>query len=113
MDKPKKVTTFESGAIRDTESNKEDYIETMSWTGLKRFAQYMTDKKSLYGAGNFKKGIPIESYEKSLVRHIQKYLVNKYENGNCEKDQDHLSAMLFNVFGIMHEEERLKKNDKP
>ena len=45
----------------------------------------MTGKKSRYGAGNFKKGIPIESYEQSLVRHIQKYLENKYENGNQEK----------------------------
>ena len=66
----------------------------------------MTGKKKKYGAGNFKKGIPIESYEQSLVRHLQKYLSNKYEGGNCEKEEDHLSAMLFNVFGIIHEEQR-------
>ena len=101
-----KITKFKTGAIRDAQVGKEDYIETISWTAMRRFAQYMTGKKAKYGQGNFKKGIPIESYEQSLMRHIQKYLVNKYENGDLEKAEDHLSAMLFNVFGIIHEEER-------
>lgn len=99
---------FKSGAVRDSLDGKEDYIETISWTALKRYAQYMTSKKEKYGAGNFKKGIDIESYEGSLVRHLQKYLQNKYENGNVEVAEDHLSAMTFNIFGIMHEEEQLK-----
>jgi len=102
----KKITRFASGAIRDSQEGKEDYIETISWTAFKRYAQFMTSKKSRYGQGNFKKGIPIESYEQSLVRHLQKYLSNKYENGQAEPDDDHLSAMVFNLFGIMHEEER-------
>lgn len=101
-----KVTKFSTGAIRDIQTNKEDYIETISWTALKRYAQYMTGKKKKYGSGNFKKGIPPESYEASMVRHVQKYLANKYENGNVEKNEDHLSGILFNVFGLIHEEER-------
>lgn len=101
-----KTRQFKSGAIRDLDDNKEDYIETISWTAFKRYAQYMTGKKKKYGSGNFKKGIPIESYEQSLVRHLQKYLANKYEHGNIEKEEDHLSAMVFNLFGIMHEENR-------
>lgn len=108
----KKITTFKTGAIRDTQEGKEDYIETFSWTALKRFAVYMTGKKAKYGAGNFKKGIPIENYEQSLMRHIQKYLANKYEEGTVEKEEDHLSAILFNVFGIIHEEERAKNMGK-
>lgn len=101
--------TFQSGAIRDSEAGKEDYIETISWTAFRRYAEYMTSKKEKYGAGNFKKGIDIDSYERSLVRHLQKYLENKYEEGDREVAEDHLSGMLFNVFGIMHEEERAKK----
>ena len=100
---------FKTGAVRDSLDDKEDYIETISWTALKKFAQYMTGKKSKYGVGNFKKGIPIESYEGSLVRHIQKYLANKYEGGDVELDEDHMSAIVFNAFGILHEEEKLKK----
>ncbi len=105
-----KITKFETGAIRDSQDGKEDYIETISWTAIKRLARYMTAKKAKYGAGNFKKGIPIDSYEKSLLRHIQKYLENKYEDGQVEKEEDHLSAILFNVCGIIHEEERINKN---
>lgn len=99
---------FLSGAVRDSDDTKEDYVETISWTAFKRYAQYMTSKKKKYGAGNFKKGIPIESYEQSLVRHIQKYFANKYENGQTEKEEDNLSAILFNVFGIIHEELKAK-----
>jgi hypothetical protein len=100
-----KIRKFTSGAIRDNDDTKEDYIETISWKAMKRYAQYMTGKKKKYGAGNFKKGIPQESYEQSLVRHLQKYLANKYEGGDVEKEEDHLSAMLFNVFGIINEQE--------
>jgi len=103
-----KLTHFKSGAIRDAQDGKEDYIETISWSAMKRYAQYMTSKKAKYGSGNFKKGIDIDSYERSLLRHIQKYLENKYENGQVEKDEDHLSAIIFNTFGIMHEEEMHK-----
>lgn len=104
--KKKEVRTFATGAIRDIDSKKEDYIETISWRALRRFAEYMTAKKTKYGAGNFKKGIPIKSYEESLLRHVNKYLENKYEDGKVEKAEDHLSAMIFNIFGIMHEEGR-------
>ena len=101
-----------TGAVRDSQEGKEDYIETISWTAMKRHAKYMTGKKKKYGTGNFKKGIPIESYEMSLVRHLQKYLENKYEGGIIETDEDHVAAMRFNIDGIMHEEERLKKQSK-
>ncbi len=103
---------FSTGAVRDSEDDKEDYIETISWTAFKRYAKYMTSKKSRYGGGNFKKGIPIESYEKSLARHVQKYFENKYEGGTVEVDYDHLAAIVFNVFGIMHEEGRNEKETK-
>lgn len=66
----------------------------------------MTGKREKYGRGNFKKGIPIENYEESLMRHIAKYFINKYEGGKQEPNEDHLSAMVFNIFGIMYELER-------
>lgn len=106
--KPANITKFDTGAIRDTQDGKESYVETISWLAFKRYAQYMTGKKKKYGSGNFKKGIPIDNYEESLVRHIQKYLANKYEGGDVEVNEDHLSAIVFNCFGIMHEESRKK-----
>ena len=103
-----KITKFKSGAIRDTQEGKTDYVETISFSAHRRFAIYMTEKKKKYGVGNFKKGIPIESYEKSLWRHVMIYFGNKYEGWNFEPDEDHLAAIRFNNDGIMHEEERAK-----
>lgn len=105
----KVIRKFKTGAIRDSLEGKEDYTETISWTAFKRYAQYMTSKAEKYGKGNFKKGMPIEAYEQSLLRHVQKYMENKYEGGTVEVNEDHLSAIVFNIFGIMHEEGRLKK----
>ena len=107
-----KVRSFKTGAIRDLDDNKPDFIETVSWTAFRKFGEYMTGKKSKYGSGNFKKGIDIESYEQSLVRHLQKYLENKYEDGQQERDERHLEAMVFNIFGILHEQGRNEKQKK-
>jgi hypothetical protein len=100
---------FKTGAVRDDDNGKEKYQETIAWRSLKRYAQYMTGKQSKYGKGNFKKGIDIESYEDSMMRHMQKYFENKHEDGQVEKGEDHLSAIVFNVFGIMFEEGRVDK----
>jgi hypothetical protein len=100
------VREFKTGAIRDTEDGKNDFIETISWTAFDRYAGYMTGKKKKYGEGNFKKGITIDAYERSLVRHLVKYLKNKHEGGQDELEEDHLSALVFNIFGIMHEESK-------
>lgn len=102
---------FPTGAIRDSDKDKENYIESIPWAALRRYAFYMKSKEGRYGKGNFKKGIPVNSYEESLVRHLQKYISNKYENGNFEKEEDHLSAMLFNIFGIIFEEEKLSSSE--
>lgn len=98
---------FDTGAIRDSELGKEDFTEGVSWLALKRFAKYMDSKAVRYGRGNWRKGIPSESYVKSLARHLQKFLV-EWEDGICEEKDDHLSAMVFNLFGLMHEIELYK-----
>lgn len=106
------LTKFETGAVRDISTGKEDYIESISWLALRAFAKYMTSKASVYGSGNWIKGIPVESYERSLIRHFQKYIANKYYNAGLEPDEDHLSGMLFNLQGLLHEREKLKLTTK-
>lgn len=104
----KKITQFKTGAIRDSQEGKPDFIETISWTALNSYAKYMTGKKVKYGAGNFKKGIDDWSYEQSLMRHADKYFRNKYENGKDEPNEDHLCALVFNVLGLIHNREQAK-----
>jgi hypothetical protein len=107
------ITRFETGAIRDSQAGKNNWTETISWTALNRYATYMTGKRAKYGAGNFKKGIPITSYEESIPRHWHKYFTNKYEGNSDEPNEDHLAAIIFNCLGIMHEEEAAKKKITP
>ena len=108
MKQTKDKIHFDTGAVRDNQEGKENYVETLSYLALKRYAVYMTACGEKYGLGNFKKGIPIESYEVSLMRHIQKYFANKYEGASLEPNIDHLAAMIFNIQGILYEEEKLK-----
>lgn len=99
---------FTTGAVRDVDNGKPDFIESISWLALDRHAMYMKSKETRYGRGNWKKGIPIEEYEKSLLRHVQKYLANKYDGANLEPQEDHLCAAMFNLMGLIHEEEKQK-----
>ena len=103
----KEIRKFNSGAVRDLERNKENYLEGISWIALQRYARYMDEKALKYGRGNWQKGIPPESYMRSLLRHIQKFIA-EWNYGICEEKDDHLSAITFNVFGLMHELELYK-----
>ena len=107
VDESKDIPEFETGAKRDSEG-KEDYVETQSFLAMQRYAVYMTSQAKKYGRGNWRKGIPISSYEESFMRHMHKYFANKYDNANLEPEVDHLAAMRFNLDGIMHEEEKNK-----
>jgi hypothetical protein len=107
------ITQFDTGAVRDSQGGKPDFVETQSMLAEWRFANYMTGKKKKYGEGNFKKGIPKSSYLQSTYRHLVKLLALE----DCEKygipvqdwmepNEDHASAIRFNVNGYMHEEEK-------
>jgi hypothetical protein len=99
---------FETGSVRDSDLGKEDYPESISFLALKRYALYMEGKAKRYGKGNWRKGIPPEEYLKSMIRHLQK-LVVEWQDGICEEEDDHLSAMMFNLQGMMHEIELIKR----
>jgi hypothetical protein len=111
-DENKNRTYYPTGAVRDNAEGKEDYIETTSWTAIRAYAQYMTEKAKVYGRGNWRKGIPTEAYEESLMRHIQKYFANKYEHANLEPNEDHLCAAMFNLLGIIHNRELKKQTNE-
>ncbi len=108
--KDKNPRKFTTGAVRDQDTDKENYLDSVSWVALKRYAKYQNSAtKGRYEDGNWRLGIPIKEYEKSMMRHIQKYLSNKYDGTNIEPEVDHLAAAWFNLQGIIHEEEKLKK----
>lgn len=105
---------FKTGATRDRAEGKLDYEAFLSPSVLERYAQYM-DKHRLSSDGtlrdgdNWQRGIPIQVYQKSLVRHLfqawgvwrgQKVLDDR---GDAIDIEEALCAIIFNSMGMLHE----------
>lgn len=108
--KEQAFTRFDTGAVRDSQEGKPDFIEIFPWLFLSRYARYMMPKQKKYGAGNFKKGIPKEQYLRSAIRHWQKLMAIEecISRGitpppELEPDEDHVSAIIFNLIGYAFE----------
>ena len=120
------IRTFASGATRNLDHNKLDYEGFNCPAAQRSFAEYMhTHRKQADGtmrAGdNWQKGIPIDQYMKSLVRHVHDlhllhdgWDLERPEDGidllpTTENKIELLCAIWFNVQGMIHE---LLKADK-
>lgn len=113
--KEAKVTKFSTGAIRDSQEGKPDLVETVSPWANWRYGLYMTEMKKKYGEGNFKKGIPRDSYMRGLARHFLRIqALDDCKTFNLPVEEwmephiDHAAAIRFNIDGLMHEEEVAK-----
>ena len=85
---------FGSGAQRDTQVNKPRY-DLIPAAPLKRLAELMARGAVKYGDNNWTKGMPASRFMASLMRHVEAYRLG-------ERDEDHLAAVVFNAFAIMH-----------
>lgn len=94
----KEVRQFESGAVRDNNKGKSFVHSLQGYTRL-RFGYHMSKNASKYGADNFLLGIPTSAYLESLDRHLAQYI-------SGDRSEDHLSAILFGVQGVMLNEEK-------
>jgi len=107
--KKKAVRKFDTGAFRDNDTQKLNYIGSFSPLVLKRFAEYMRnhnikDGKLQRTEGNWKKGMPIQSYMESKARHFVEGWIEYegYGNDDIEILLDLLCAEMFNVMGHIH-----------
>ena len=84
--------------VRETKDHKLNYLSYLTPQGLNRYAEHMKKGEQKHGRGNWQKGgYPKKEYLESAMRH----LVALWE----EKDnEDHAAAVIFNMFGYMHEE---------
>jgi hypothetical protein len=107
MSEPKKeITQFETGAIRDTQKDKPQFLECMSPFAMWRYGIYMEKASRKYGPDNWTKGIPKASYLESLERHLIK-LKMEFKHGHvAEPGVDHAAAIMFNIMGFLHECEK-------
>lgn len=94
---------FESGSQRDNDTNKPLPSHLDAYVRL-RYGYLLRQGANHYEKGNWRKGQPTETAIESLHRHLAKFEIN-LQNG-VEQDEDHLSAIIFNVQLIMKNEEK-------
>ena len=113
-----KIRTFSSGATRDTNQGKLDYMKALSPIVLRRYVQYL-DKHRLQSDGsyrdfdNWKKGIPEKAYISGGGRHFMDtwLLTENYateDNHGPVEIEDAICAQLFNLMGRLHEMLKVK-----
>lgn len=110
------IRKFETGATRDTATDKHDYEAFVSPLVTRRYGKFMHKHRkqsdgSLRAGDNWQKGIPIDQYVKSLVRHVEDVRLihdgyQAWDNVGLVEVEDALCAIIFNASGILFE--RLK-----
>jgi hypothetical protein len=96
---------FGTGSVRDTEAGKIDWT-LLPLTGLERFIALMMRGAGKYGRHNWRKGQSMARAERSLWRHLV-----AYQNG--ERDEDHLTGVIFNAALLLDHEERIARGELP
>jgi len=105
-----KMLLFETGANRNRKENELAYEGFLSPLALKLFAEYMhqhrfTADGSVRDPDNWQKGMPLDSYMDSLLRHVMDlWLIHRgYASEARESLKEALGGLFFNVQGYMHE----------
>lgn len=89
---------FNSGAVRDVREGKGRF-DLISPFALMRLAKWYEEGAKKYCDRNWEKGMPFSRYLDSAFRHLTKFLMGM-------EDEDHLAAATWNIFAIMHHQER-------
>lgn len=112
------IRKFDSGATRHDNADKLDYEGFLSPAVLREFARYMHEHRkqadgSLRASDNWQKGIPVKSYQESLIRHVLAAWalwrgcgVEKELIGGVEREPtliECLMGIIFNAQGMTHE----------
>lgn len=116
-----KIRTFDTGATRDTDTNKPDFRGFFSVLAARRFAEYMNQHRvqsdgSIRNSDNWKQGIPNLVYVSSMYRHFMDVLEwfesARFDYATKVDLETSLCALLFNVQGLLHEvvKERMRYN---
>lgn len=96
---------FETGSVRDTREGKGRY-DLLPPYSIFRIARHYENGSKKYGDRNWEKGQPVTRFWDSAVRHLFKYMEGS-------RDEDHLAAAAWNIIGIIHIEEMVRRGKLP
>lgn len=99
---------FDTGATRDDDTDKLDFEGYLSPNVLWAFGEYMRKHGQTpngpRASDNWQKGMPLDAYMKSLLRHVMDlWLVHRGCVGREEDVNEILGGILFNTQGYWHE----------
>lgn len=96
---------FATGSKRDTRKGKGRF-DLISPIALKRLAQHYENGAIKYGDRNWEKGQPLSRYMDSLIRHAYCVMLGMV-------DEDHLAAIAWNAFAVIHTQELIRQGRLP
>jgi hypothetical protein len=85
---------FSTGMVRDIQTNKPRY-DLVDWPMIKRWAELMGRGAIKYGENNWKKAATVaelDRFRASALRHLIQWF-------NGDRDEDHATAVFFNIAG--------------
>ena len=103
------MRTFDTGATRDTNTDKPDYEGFLSPLVIKRYGEFMMKHQkqsdgTIRASDNWQKGMPQDVYVKSGFRHFMDWwLVHRNYKFDHDRLEEALCALMFNVMGYLHE----------
>lgn len=86
-------TSYNSGMVRDKQTNKIDYTLILDGPMAKRWAEHLTKGAIKYQKRNWMLANGQQEFNdarQSLMRHFMQYM-------NGETDEDHAAAIIFNI----------------
>lgn len=96
---------FSTGAVRDTQNGKGRY-DLLPVVALERVAKVYQRGAEKYDERNWMKGMPLSRFMDSALRHLMQYAEGR-------RDEDHLAQAAFNVLGLIHTEEMIRRDLLP
>jgi hypothetical protein len=97
--------TFATGAIREPNLDRGRY-DLIPPIPLRNLAIHYERGARKYEDWNWARGLPLSRHLNSALRHLR-----QFQEG--QRDEDHLSAVVFNVFAITHVLEMIKLGQLP
>lgn len=96
---------FSTGAKRDTDVGKGRF-DLLPCHALTRLAQLFESGALKYGESNWRKGMPLNRYLDSAMRHMVKFM-------DGQRDEDHAIAVVWNMMCLIETEHMIENKELP